>query len=162
MVKKRNKAEEIFLIGTMAVMVILIFGQILGRYVLGSSASWTEEVSRYVHVLQVWIGAGYAVKLREHIKIESFVGLFKGSFRKILDIIALIIWFGMALFLALFGTMLVLDNLKSGQVSPAVQVPIWIPYLAVPLGGLSMCIRLVQQIVDIIKANDDDVNEVNS
>jgi len=162
MVKKRNKAEEIFLIGTMAVMVILIFGQVLGRYVLGSSLSWTEEVSRYVHVFQVWIGAGYAVKLREHIKIESFVDLFKGTIRKVIDIIALIIWFGLALFLAYFGTMLVLDSFNSSQVSPAVQVPIWIPYMAVPLGGLSMCIRLVQQIIDIIKFDEDEINEVKN
>src|SRR5699024_9471064 len=140
MVKKFNRFEEIFLITTLALMVILIFGQVVGRYILSSAPSWTEEFARYIHIFQVWVGAGYAVKLREHIKIESFMNIIHGIPRKILELVSLIIWFLLALFLAYFGTMLVLESFRYGQVSPAVQIPIWIPYLAVPIGGISMVV----------------------
>ncbi len=146
-----NRFEEYFLVGTLVLMVVLIFGQVIGRYIFHSSPSWTEELARYIHIFQVWIGAGYAVKLREHIKIEVFVNLLYGTPRKIVEMISLIIWFILALFLAYFGTILVLDSINYGQVSPAIQIPIWVPYLALPLGGASMVIRLIQQMIEIYK-----------
>lgn len=158
MIKKMNRIEEWFLIGTLVLMVALIFGQVIGRYIFQSAPSWTEEAARYVHIFQVWIGAGYAVKLREHIKVTAFIDLFKGTARKILDMAALIIWFLLVLLVAIFGTQLVLTTLQYGQVTPATQIPFWLPYLAVPLGALSMMIRLVQQMLDIYR-KDYDSNE---
>ena len=128
MKKLLNRFEEYFLVATLVIMVVLIFGQVIGRYIFHSAPSWTEELARYIHIFQVWIGAGYAVKLREHIKIEVFVNLLYGTPRKIVEMISLIIWFLLALFLAYFGTILVLDSINYGQVSPAIQIPIWIPY----------------------------------
>ncbi|MCG1008962.1 TRAP transporter small permease [Salinicoccus sp. ID82-1] len=149
MIKKLNRIEEWFLITTLVLMVALIFGQVIGRYIFQSAPSWTEEAARHIHIFQVWIGAGYAVKLREHIKVTAFIDLFKVTVRKILDMVALVIWFLLVLLVAIFGTQLVLTTLQYGQVAPATQIPFWISYLAVPLGALSMIIRLVQQMVEI-------------
>lgn len=153
MVKKFNKFEEAFLVGTLVLMVVLIFGQIIGRYVFQSAPSWTEEAARYIHIFQVWMGAGYAVKLGEHIRVGAFINLFKGSFRKILEMLATLIWFALALILAILGTKLVMESFRHGQVSPAIQLSFWIPFLAIPLGGLSMSVRLIQQLIMIFKTD---------
>ena len=153
MVKKFAKFEEIFLVATLALMVVLIFGQVVGRYIFQSAPSWTEELARYLHIYQVWIGSSYAVKIREHIKIDAFINLFQGVTRKIIDSIALIIWFSLALFLAIFGTTLIIDTMNFGQVSPAIEIPMWIPMAALPLGTIGMSIRLVQQFILVWKNN---------
>ncbi|MBH9967965.1 TRAP transporter small permease [[Bacillus] enclensis] len=155
MKKKMDVMEETILVLTLALMVALIFGQVVGRYVFSSAPSWTEELARYIHIFQVWIGASYAVKKREHIRIESFVELFKGTARKVIETTALIIWFLLALFLAVFGTQLVLASLQNGQVTPAMQLPMWIPFLAIPVGGAGMALRLLQQLVTIWRNRDD-------
>lgn len=155
MKKKMDVMEETILVLTLALMVALIFGQVVGRYVFSSAPSWTEELARYIHIFQVWIGASYAVKKREHIRIESFVELFKGTARKLIETAALIIWFLLALFLAVFGTQLVLASLQNGQVTPAMQLPMWIPFLAIPVGGAGMALRLLQQLVTIWRNRDD-------
>lgn len=159
MFKRINRFEEMFLIATLVLMVVLIFSQVVGRYVFQSAPSWTEEMTRYVHIFQVWIGAGYAVKLREHIKVTAFVDLFKGKVRKVLDFISTVIWFLLVLLVAIFGTQLVITILNYGQVSPATQIPFWIPYLAVPLGAFSMSVRLLQQMVEIYKKDYDTPGE---
>lgn len=142
-----SRFEELLLVLSLAAMVILIFGQVIGRYVLQSAPVWTEELARYIHIFQVWIGASYAVKLNEHIRVEAFIKLFHGKIRKTLEIIGTIIWFFLALFLAVFGTKLVIDSMNYAQVSPAIQIPFWILFLAVPIGGAGMAIRLVQQLI---------------
>ncbi|MEL3970852.1 TRAP transporter small permease [Rossellomorea oryzaecorticis] len=155
MKKKFDVMEETILVLTLALMVALIFGQVVGRYVFSSAPSWTEEMARYIHIFQVWIGASYAVKKRQHIRIESFIELFKGTARKVIETVALIIWFLLALFLAVFGTQLVLASLQNGQVTPAMQLPMWIPFIAIPLGGGGMALRLLQQMVTIWRNSDD-------
>ena len=155
MTKRFAKAEEAFLVLTLVAMVVLIFGQVVGRYVFSNAPSWTEEMARYIHIFQVWIGASYAVKLREHIRVEAFITRFQGVTRKILETISHAIWFGIALFLAYFGTQLVMASIANGQVTPAMQMPMWIPFLAIPLGGLGMSIRLIQQLRKIWQGDYD-------
>ncbi|MFC2949731.1 TRAP transporter small permease [Virgibacillus sediminis] len=151
MAKKFAKFEEAFLIFTLALMVALIFGQVIGRYIFQSAPSWTEEAARYLHIVQVWVGASYAVKLREHIRVDAFIIRLSGLPRKLMESVSVIIWFGLVLFLAVFGTQLVLQTIQFGQVSPAMQIPMWIPMLAVPLGSIGMTIRLLQQLRDVWK-----------
>lgn len=155
MLKKFARFEEIMLVLSLGLMVALIFGQVIGRYVFSSAPSWTEEMARYIHIFQVWIGASYAVKLRQHIRVEAFITRFHGVFRQVLEILSIVIWFVMALFLAVFGTELVLSSINHGQLAPAMQIPIWIPYLAIPLGGIGMAIRLVIQVKEVIQGNYD-------
>jgi len=152
---KFRRFEESILVLTLVVMVILIFGQVVGRYVFGAAPSWTEEMARYIHIFQVWIGASYAVKHRQHIRVGAFIERFNGLTRKILESVSIIIWFAIALFLAIFGTQLVLASLQNGQVSPALQIPMWIPFIAIPLGGGGMGIRLIQQMIEVWRGNYD-------
>ena len=84
MLKKFARIEEILLVFSLVLMVALIFGQVIGRYVFSSAPSWTEEMARYIHIFQVWIGASYAVKLRQHIRVEAFITRFHGVFRQVL------------------------------------------------------------------------------
>lgn len=155
MVRKFARFEEVLLVATLALMVVLIFGQVVGRYVFQTAPSWTEELARYIHIFQVWIGASYAVKLRQHIRVEAFITRLKGNPRKIFEGLGVIIWFLISLFLAVFGTKLVIASFQYGQVTPALQMPIWIPFLAIPLGGAGMAIRLIQQLIDIWKGDYD-------
>lgn len=153
MAKRFARLEEIILVWTLVLMVALIFGQVIGRYIFQSAPSWTEELARYIHIFQVWVGASYAVKLRQHIRVEAFITRLKGTPRKIFEGLSILIWFSISLFLAVFGTKLVFISFQHGQVTPALQLPIWLPFLAIPLGGAGMAIRLLQQLIEIWKGN---------
>lgn len=146
-----EKLEEWILAATMVVMVVLIFVQVITRYIFESSLSWSEELARYVHIWQIWIGASLAIRKKEHIKVEAFKKLFKEKGQKIIELISLILWFTLAVFLAVAGTDLVTTMFARGQDSPAMQMPMWAIYSAIPIGGFLMSIRLIQQIYFLLK-----------
>jgi len=146
-----QKLEEWFLVATMVVMVVLIFTQVITRYIFESSLSWSEEFARYVHIWQIWIGASFAIRKKEHIKVEAFKNLLNEKGRKVVELISLLLWFGLAVFLAIAGTDLITTMFNRGQFSPAMQMPMWTIYSAIPLGGLLMSIRLIQQIYFLFK-----------
>ena len=47
-----------------------VFYQFFTRYVLGNSASWTEEIARYLLIIVTFLGASMAVRRNTHIQVE--------------------------------------------------------------------------------------------
>ncbi|UGB32227.1 TRAP transporter small permease [Metabacillus sp. B2-18] len=146
-----EKIEEWLLVAAFLFMVTLVFVQVIFRYVINDSLGWSEELSRYILIWIAWISASYAVRKNEHIRIEFIKNLFKGIGKKVIEMLVLILWFLMALFLAIEGTQLAMQIKITNQVSPSMGVPMWMLYLATPVGGTLMCIRLIQQAFLIFK-----------
>ncbi|SFE56828.1 TRAP transporter small permease [Alteribacillus iranensis] len=155
-----ERGEEVFLVLTMAAMVALIAFQSVSRYLLGNSLAWGTELAIYLHIWQIWLGASLGIKKQEHIRVDVFVKLFPPKIKMVLDLIALLVWFGFALFLAIQGTIFINSISGSGQTSPTLDIAMWIPYIAIPLAGVLMAIRLIQQMYGIVK-NGPDIKEVN-
>ncbi|UAT31531.1 TRAP transporter small permease [Bacillus badius] len=145
------KIEEWLLVASLLLIIILVFTQVVFRYLISSSLGWSEELSRYVLIWIAWISAAYSVRTQKHIRVELIKNICNEPLRKIIELIALILWFFFALFLVANGTQLILNIHGTGQVSPSNGIPMWIVYLAVPIGGSMMALRLIQQAVYIFK-----------
>jgi TRAP-type C4-dicarboxylate transport system permease small subunit len=51
---------------------LTVFYQFITRYVLNDSASWTEEIARYLLVGTVFVGAAIGVAKNNHIQVDFF------------------------------------------------------------------------------------------
>lgn len=149
-----KRIEEFIIVATMIVMVFLMAFQSTSRYVTGNSLSWGSELAQYLHVWQIWIGASLAVRMQAHIRVDVFIKLFPKKIQRVFNVIGIICWGVFAGFLAYEGTKYVSDVFTSGQSSPSLHVPMWIPYLAIPIGGTLMLIRLIQQLYFIFTNKD--------
>ena len=63
--------EEILLVGLLFVMMIIMGIQILARYALGNSLSWSEEITRFCFIWTGFLSISYCVKNSKSIKIEQ-------------------------------------------------------------------------------------------
>lgn len=142
--------EEYFCVWTLAFMTVLVFFQVVMRYVFASSLSWSEEMARFTFLWLSWIGASYAVKERSHFRVEMFANMIKGKARKHFEIFVLIIWFVFSLVMTWYGTELIMFIHDSGQFSAAMELPMTLPYASVPVGCGLMCVRLIIEIYKII------------
>ena len=64
--------EKYILVASLVVMIVIIFVQVVLRYCFGTTISWGEELTRYIMLYQIWIGAAYAVKEDAHLRITTF------------------------------------------------------------------------------------------
>lgn len=151
--------EEYFVVWTLALMTILVFVQVVMRYVFQNSLAWSEELSRYLFLWCSWIGASYAVKMRSHFRVEVFVNMIKGNFRKYYELAILIVWFLFSLGMTWYGTNLIIFMHESGQISSAMQIPMTIPYASVPVGCFLMCFRLLIEMYKIFRPGPEEVKE---
>ncbi len=148
-----DRLEEYLLVGSLVFNVILIFVQVLMRYVFKNSLSWSEELARYVFLWQTWIGASLAVKERRHLRVEVLANLFSGQNRRIFELLILSIWFCFCLFLGYQGSKLTLFLFQRGQTSPALGIPMGYAYASVPVGCFLMAYRLILEVRFVLKSD---------
>lgn len=152
MIKKIwDHMEEYILVPTLIFSVVLIFTQVVMRYVFQNSLSWSEELARYLFLWQSWVGVSYGVKKNMHLRILILPGKLKGNAKIALELFVNTIWFIFGIFMVIKGTELVMMITGSGQVSPAMGLPMQIAYLSVPVGIFMMNLRLIESTVMILK-----------
>lgn len=146
-----EKLEEYVLVASLSILVVLVVMQVFFRFVINFSMGWSEELARYLLIWIAWIAASFAVHKNAHIRVEILKDMFKTKTKQILEFLVLIICFGFAVFLAVEGTKFILAIKTTMQVSPSLKLNMWIVYLAVPIGGVLMAIRFIQQMIKIFQ-----------
>lgn len=136
---------------TLLVMSVVVFLQVVCRYVLHSSLPWSEELSRYLLVWTSFIGGAYGVKLGAHIGVEAFALLLPKKAQKALAIIVDVCCLALCVLILTQGVSIVSTQLSKGQLSPAMRIPMGYMYAAIPVGMAFFCIRYVQQILTKVK-----------
>ncbi|MDL2263905.1 TRAP transporter small permease [Synergistaceae bacterium OttesenSCG-928-I11] len=137
--------DEYVLMAMLSASTLLIFFQVIMRYIFKDSLSWSEELARYMYVWQTWIASSYAVKMGRHLRITSMVDKAKGRTRVWFELLVIALWFGFSVFLCFKAAELCHMIFEQEQTSPAMNIPMWLAYMAVPTGTALMAARLVQQ-----------------
>lgn len=151
MMKKLNALEEYFLIGTLFFNVILVFVQVIMRYVFHNSLYWSEELARFVFLWFSWIGTSFAVREGAHLKVTMVGDRLGGRGKRILEFVSLVIWIGFSLFLVYQGGKITAFVASMRQTSPALYIPVSFVYASVPVGSALMTLRLLFELRTFLK-----------
>lgn len=145
----------------LSTMTIIITLQLILRWT-GLRLDWTEEIARYLFVWLIYIACSYGVKERAHIKVDAVVLLFKGKGKFIVQVISNILFFVFALIISCNGILLLKQLKEMGQTSPAIQIPMVIPYASYTVGFLMVMFRLVQDTTLLFKEQKQSEKEGNN
>lgn len=140
-----NKFEEIFLVILLLAMVILIFVQVCMRYIANYSLSWSEELARILFIWVSWIGISLGQKKGEHIKITMVTDRLQGNARKIVLLVSNACTLIILAVLCVNGAQVVEHVLSMGGVTPALGIPKFIMYGAVPISCFLMAVRVIKE-----------------
>lgn len=128
-------------------IVMVIFIEVIRRFVFSYSSVWGEETARYAFVYLVWIGAAAAVRDRAHIRIDVITHLVGERGAALLYIFSDLLTGILALF-ALFWSMdPVLTSFKFHSVTDGLRIlRVWF-LVAVPFGFSIILLRVVQSLI---------------
>ncbi len=134
------KLNQWIVIAMTAVMVLLVFMNVVCRYILNFSIIWAEEVSQYLMVWVAFLGAGLALREGRHVAIEMLQDHLAPTVRKVTrHFLALLLFLFMGI-LTVLGFQFV--HFAWGQETPVLNISLGIPYLAVPIGALLVGVHL--------------------
>lgn len=148
MSKVFDRLEEYLLIILFPLMTIIVFASTMTRYLKLGSMPWSEELARYIMVWMAYIGASLGVKRNAHLGVEVVVNLLPENIKKYAGILRVGIILLFNILVIKFSYKIIMHQINIEQTSPAMAIPIWVAYLAVPVGAFMMCIRAIQVVVN--------------
>ncbi|HLS42172.1 MAG TPA: TRAP transporter small permease [Paenalcaligenes sp.] len=179
-----NRFEEIFISLLMVAAVLIIFVAVAQRYsislladlvawsranghdqlllqvrsiyrsVAGVNMLWAQELCIYLFVWMAKFGAAYGVRLGIHVGVDVLVNAVSPAKQKVLIVISLLAGALFTALVAWIGGSFVYDISQTAQVSADLEVPVWIVYLAVPVGSLLMCFRFLEELYYYLKTGE--------
>lgn len=174
MMRILDRAEEVLIGALIAAATVLIFASVTHRFALGFTADfvgwfkshdmqaasdaakkfyfslrglnlvWAQELTIIMFVWMAKFGAAYGVRTGIHVGIDVLINRLDAPRRRFF------ILFGLgagALFtgtIALLGANFVYHMYHASAISPDLELPMWLVYLAIPLGSALMCFRFLQ------------------
>ncbi|MDO5688733.1 MAG: TRAP transporter small permease [Tissierellia bacterium] len=138
-----RKFVDIFLILSLAAMVIIVVIQVLTRYVFFYSLPWSEESSRYLFAWLIFLGASVGVRDDSQIGIDLIDTVIRTDrSKKVLNLFIYTVQLISCLVL-LYNAVSFIRVGGAGQRSPAMHLPMTLVYLCLIIGFLLMLMELI-------------------
>ena len=123
-----------------SVMTIVVFLQVVYRYVLASPLHWSEEMARYLFVWLSVLGAALGVQKRGHFGLDLFYRKLPERGKQFMKVVIPLLMGIVALVVLVQGITLVQKTRL--QESPAMAISMAWAYAALPIGAGLMVIHL--------------------
>jgi TRAP-type C4-dicarboxylate transport system permease small subunit len=134
-------------------LVTLVLGNTVSRYFLNFSIAWAEELSRFMLIWAVFLGAVVANAYNEHMGLDILVKL---APKKVSNLIMIVSYIFILLAVGLIisgGITLIFESIDS--LSPALSIPYGYVYAIVPVCGLFLLLQTVTKLVNCFKFQTD-------
>ncbi len=131
-----------------AVSVLIVCQLVFMRYVLNASTVWQTELVIYLMIASTLIGMPYVQSRRGHVNVD-LLPLYLGR-RSRTALYYLCVGLGLAVcaLVVFYGVELVWEAHAYNWRSPSIwRPPLWIPYLALPIGFGLMFLQLAADLV---------------
>jgi TRAP-type C4-dicarboxylate transport system permease small subunit len=139
------KGEAAVLMVLVAAMTVVVFLQVIYRYVLTQPLYWSEEVARYLFVWLSILGAALGLQKGGHFGLDLFYRMLPSQGRRFLKFMIYLLMGGVILVLLVQGIVLVQKT--AAQQSPAMELSMGWAYACLPVGAALMVIHLLVVII---------------
>lgn len=142
-------------------MVGIVVTLVVCRYFFGIAFFWGEEMARYAMIYMAFLGGAVAIRADQHPRLLIFVGMLPQRWQFVLDKVGVVL---MAVTLSVLFVQGLDIALNEGRMrTPALRIPYFWIFIAVPIGAGAMLIQLAfrQVYATAVSINeDDDIREV--
>jgi TRAP-type C4-dicarboxylate transport system permease small subunit len=137
-------------------LVLLVFHEVVARYVFGRPTVFSVEISEYLLVFIAFMSAAWVLQKDRHVRMEVVVTLLPPRVAVALDILTSAVVVVFCAILAWKGyTTVLMAYSGSYHSSSEVNMPLWIPYAFIPLGafmlGLQLLVRIGAKLTDLVR-----------
>lgn len=150
-----NGVEEGVISLLLVAMTLLVFVEVVMRYVFNSGISWAQEATLLLSAWMVLFGVSYGIKVGSHIGVDAIVRLLPPLGRRILSgaaVLFCLIYCG----LFLWGSWIYLQKMfKIGITLQDIPVTRWLAHSILLIGFLFLTVRFIQLGLSIVRGQSD-------
>jgi C4-dicarboxylate transporter DctQ subunit len=132
----------------------VLFQGVVLRYVFNYAFTWTEEIVRYSVVWLVFLGGSIAARRGAHIVMDIVVVYLPPQAKRAVAAVATAIACAFTLIMTYYGASLTWSIWSFNQRSPAAEIPMAIPFAAIPVGCALMTMRFFAALLVYLRGGD--------
>ena len=125
-----------------AFLAVILFVEILFRYVLYHSVGWITEFSGFIFVWFIYLSISYITGKDSHIRVQILDLFLPQQYIHYIDICMNFLWLGFNGLMTFYGLQLVLSVVQYPFNTPILDISMALPYTIIPLAFGLMTIRL--------------------
>lgn len=134
------------------VIMVLLFVQVVTRYVFHHSFTWTEELAPILFVWMTYAGVSSAITYRKHIRIDALLNVVPFKVKKGMLIAADFVFIAFDIYL-IFPFLELIQSIGSST-TPILHIPKAISYVMIPVVLVISVIKLFMDIRRLIGENE--------
>ena len=125
-----------------AFLAIILFVEVLSRYIFYTSVGWIGEISGFVFIWFIYLSISYVTGQNTHIRVQILDFLLPARWIQRVDLCMNLLWLAFNMLMTWYGLKLVLSVIEYPFKSTILDVSMAIPYSIIPLAFGLMTIRL--------------------
>lgn len=137
--------ERTFIVIALILMSLVVFLQVVLRYVFDAGIPWAEELARYLMVWAGFLGGSLATRERRHISIDILPRLFpeESVIRGVVIRLTYLFAAAFCFFLFYVGYSFVSRSMAIGRYSQSMHIPMWVVQGIIPISAIFMGLRFL-------------------
>lgn len=143
--------EEIMLTFLTALLLTVLFLQVLFRFAIKLPLGWTEELAINMLPWLCYFGSSLAVRERKHMRIEIITHFLPKKLQKVFDLISDFCFLAFSIFVLYYSTILTQNIILKNAKTAVLAWPKWVMYIGIPIAFALTCYRLAEDIIRCFK-----------
>lgn len=149
-----EKFEKFVACASVSVMAILVFVNVIARFVFNSPLAVADEMSCYLFVLMSFMGTAIAARRKAHLGLTIVTDKLSPAAARKVQVLMYLIAAVFCLLIVVFGVEMVMSQYTLGQETATMQWPEWIYGLFVPVGAAFALLAFLSVAVKTAKGEE--------
>jgi len=133
-----------------AYILVIVFLEVLARYVFKTSIVWSEETAVYAFIWMSYLAMARLARTRTHLAFTPLRDMMSRGWQLVCLLVSDLALAVLAVIVVFYMWRPIADSVAFHQTMQGADVPIWLATLAVPVGWLMVLIRTVHRALDAI------------
>ena len=133
-----------------AYILVIVFVEVVARYVFKVSIVWSEETAVYAFIWMSYLAMARLARTRSHLAFTPLRDMMSRGWQLACLLVSDLALGVLAVIVVVYMWRPIADSVSFHQTMQGADLPIWIATLAVPVGWLMVLIRTTQRALDAI------------
>ena len=131
------------------ITTVMTFYEVISRSFFHKPTAWATELSVYAVIGSCFLGSAFAVRTYSHITVDLLINNVNDRLKTLLAYISNALGLLFSVIFTLYGFLHVMKTYSLGVTSSSLlRIPMYLPELVLPVGGVLLCIAFILQIID--------------
>lgn len=149
-----TKVENFLAAGSLAAAAVLAIVAVILRSLFNEIIFWSEEAIIYLVIFSTFVGSVITLRHNEHVNVDIIAVFLKDRGRKLMAVLGTVVLLAYLGIIGFYAWLLVFEPQSSNTTTPAMNLPLWVVTLPLPVGLTLMFLRGVEILVRTLRNQD--------